>query len=151
MLLGHIDTHQPDLPIAIQRALAFVREQDFSGLEDGRYPIEGEKMFALVQSPLSQPWDTGLAEFHQRYTDLQLVLDGEEWIGYHPPLNEPKLENDFLDERDIAFVLPPIKETRLILTSGMYAVFYPGELHRPCRASEAGRLIKKLVIKIDLK
>jgi biofilm protein TabA len=32
----------------------------------------------------------------------------------------------------------------------MFAIFFPGELHRPCRAPNAPMRIKKVVIKIAL-
>jgi biofilm protein TabA len=59
-----------------------MRNTDFSQMAVGRYPIDGEQMFALVQSPMTQAWETGKAEFHSRYIDIQYLLEGEELIGY---------------------------------------------------------------------
>jgi biofilm protein TabA len=45
-------------------------------------------------------------------------------------------------------VHPQANETRLVLTPGMFAIFFPGELHKPCRALNAPMPIRKVVIKI---
>ncbi len=97
---------------------------------------------------MTQPWESGLPEFHARYIDIQYLLQGEEAIGYSPANAQLEKITDQLAERDIAFVAQQKNETRLVLTPGMYAIFYPGELHRPCRAQGAPMHIKKVVIKI---
>lgn len=149
MYLSHIQHTQPPLPIAIEQALHYLRTTDFSTLPAGRHPIQGEKMIAIVQSPQTQPWETGMPEFHQRYIDIQYLLEGEEVIGYHIAQTDLALATDQLVERDIAFVHPVPLESKLILSPGMFAIFYPGELHKPCRSLAASQVIKKIVIKID--
>ena len=148
MFLGHLHHHTLAMPAVIATALAYLRDTDFSQMEAGRYPIDGANVFALVQDPMTQAWEAGLPEFHVRYIDIQYLLEGEEAIGYG--LANPALEKitDQLAERDIAFVAQQENETRLVLTPGMFAIFYPGELHRPCRALNAPMRIKKVVIKI---
>lgn len=148
MYLGHLDHPALPLPAAIETALHYLRQTDFSVMAAGRYPIDGEKMFAIIQTPLTQDWETGQPEFHARYLDIQYLLEGEELIGYG--IADPSLPatQDFLQERDIAFVAPQAGESKLHLTAGMFAIFYPGELHRPCRAAGEPQLIRKVVIKI---
>jgi biofilm protein TabA len=150
MFLGHIHHPQLPFPAAIEAALNYLRQTDFSALPSGRYPIHGDQMFALVQTPMTQDWEMGKPEYHARYIDIQYLLEGEELIGY--AISQPDLPktHDQLSERDIAFVAPIDGESRLLLSPGMYAIFYPGELHKPCRAAADPALIKKVVIKIDL-
>ncbi|MEJ2792259.1 YhcH/YjgK/YiaL family protein [Iodobacter sp. LRB] len=148
MYLGHLHQAGLPLPAAIETALQYLRNTDFSCMETGRYPIDGERMFALVQTPLTQPWDGGKPEFHARYIDIQYLYEGEELIGYAPANEALAKTQDQLLERDIAFVAPIEGESRLYLTPGMFAIFYPGELHKPCRASHQPVAIKKVVIKI---
>lgn len=150
MFLGHLNHPCMPLPAALNAALAYLRHTDFSEMAPGRYPIDGDKMIAIVQTPLTQPWETGMPEFHQRYIDIQFLLEGEEVIGYLPANSNLELVTDQLVERDIAFVHPQANETRLVLTPGMFAIFFPGERHKPCRALNEPMLIKKVVMKIDL-
>ncbi|MBI3713523.1 MAG: YhcH/YjgK/YiaL family protein [Burkholderiales bacterium] len=151
MFVGHLQDHNAPLPAQIAAAIQHLRETDYSNMEPGKYPIDGEQMFALVQDPLTQDWSTGFPEFHRRYADVQYLLSGEEAIAYLPPTPQAEIRDNFLAERDIAFVQPQENETRIVLTPGMFAVFYPGELHRPCRAVSKLMRIKKVVIKIEIK
>lgn len=151
MYLGHIDHLAFHLPTAIQKALDYCRNTDLATLEAGRYNIEGDDMFALVQDPMTQSWDSGYPEFHARYVDVQYLIAGEEIIGYLPANAALVPITNQLIDNDIAFVPQQINETKLVLTPGMYAVFFPGELHRPCRAVKENMHIKKVVIKIAMK
>ncbi|AZN36594.1 YhcH/YjgK/YiaL family protein [Iodobacter ciconiae] len=148
MYLGYLHQANLPLPAAIETALDYLRVTDFSGMESGRYPINGDLMFALIQTPQTQAWESGKPEFHSRYIDIQYLFEGEELIGYAPPNKTLLKTHDQLKERDIAFVAPITGESRLYLTPGMFAIFYPGELHKPCRASNQPMIIKKVVIKI---
>ncbi len=150
MFVGHLHQANSLLPSNINHVLQHLRETDYAQRAPGKYPIEGEAIFALVQDPMTQAWDTGLPEFHRRHIDVQLLLEGEEVIAYLP--ENPNLTPviDHLAEKDIAFVPTQENETRIVLTPSMFAVFYPGELHRPCRALKAPMQIKKVVIKISI-
>lgn len=148
MLIGHLHQTNTTLPAAIEAALQHLRETDYTNIAPGKYPIDAERMFAIVQDPVTQDWATGRPEFHARHIDVQYLLAGEEVLGFLPANQRLRPSDDFLAERDIAFVEPQANETRIVLTPGMYAVFFPGELHRPCRALEAPMQIKKVVIKI---
>jgi biofilm protein TabA len=56
---------------------------------------------------------------------------------------------DFPEERDLAFYTPPASHSSLILGPGHYAVYFPGEPHRPCCAvTQGGEDIRKVVFKI---
>jgi biofilm protein TabA len=149
MYLSHLQHPQPPLPTAIEQALRYLRDTDFTQLAPGRHPIVGDQMIAIVQTPQTQPWETGMPEFHQRYIDIQYLLEGEEVIGFSIARPELPLATDQLVERDIAFVHPIEHESKLVLTPGMFAIFFPGELHKPCRSLEHSQQIKKIVIKID--
>jgi biofilm protein TabA len=149
MYLSHLAHPQPPLPAAIEQGLAYLRSTDFSQMAPGRYPINGEQLIAIVQTPLTQPWETGMPEFHSRYLDIQYLLEGEEVIGYAIAQPDLPLATNQLAERDIAFVHPLATESRLHLTAGMFAILFPGELHKPCRSVYQSEMIKKIVIKID--
>ena len=151
MFVGHLQDQHAPLPSQIAAAIEHLRLTDYSNIAPGKYPIDGERMFAIVQDPITQDWASGFPEFHARYADVQYLLSGQEAIAYLPPAPQAKLRDNFLAERDIAFVLPQENETRIVLSPGMFAVFYPGELHRPCRTVHEAMQIKKVVIKIEIK
>jgi len=148
MILGHLNHSHTAFAANIELALQHLRENNYLLSEPGKYPIDGERMFALVQDPMTQAWETGFPEFHERHIDVQCLLSGEEALGYLPANPDLVPHDNRLTERDIAFVAPQTHETRIVLTPGMYAIFFPGELHRPCRAVTQAMQIKKVVIKI---
>lgn len=151
MILGHlhqIQTIHSSASTEIELALQHLRDTDYLQVAPGKYPIDGTRMFAIVQDPITQNWDLGFPEFHERHIDVQCLLSGEEALGFLPANPNLNPTDNFLAERDIAFVAQQENETKIILTPGMYAVFFPGELHRPCRAVNQAMQIKKVVIKI---
>jgi biofilm protein TabA len=151
MVLGHLNQTPFSLPEDVEKALHYLRNTEFTSLESGRYDIDGDNMFALVQDPITQSWDVGYPEFHAKYIDVQYLIEGEEVIGYLPTNSTLIPTINHLAEKDIAFVAQQMNETKLCLTAGMFAIFYPGELHRPCRTMHTDRQIKKVVIKIATK
>lgn len=149
MLVGHLRYPYFPLPHSIELALQYLRNTDLFQLPVGHHVIDGDKMYALVQDPMTQSWETGNPEFHARYIDVQYLIEGEEAIGFMPANQQLPIVINQLIEKDIAFVEPQANETKIILFPEMFAIFYPGELHRPCRAVQQPRRIKKVVIKID--
>jgi biofilm protein TabA len=151
MILGHLhqtQTIHSSASTEIELALQHLRDTDYLQVAPGKYPIDGTLMFAIVQDPITQNWDLGFPEFHERHIDVQCLLSGEEALGFLPANPNLNPTDNFLKERDIAFVAQQENETKIVLTPGMYAIFFPGELHRPCRAVNQAMQIKKVVIKI---
>jgi YhcH/YjgK/YiaL family protein len=86
-------------------------------------------------------------EAHQVYTDIQYLISGSELIGHELRNNQPVI-NEYNPDKDIAFFegngMP------LLLKPGLFAVFFPHDLHRPCMKIEQSEPIKKVVIKLKL-
>jgi biofilm protein TabA len=137
------------MPIALQRAFDWLHTIDASQLAVGRYAIDGDAIYAMVQETETRPDSEGHPEAHARYIDVQYLVSGREKIGYLPRGTATRLVQDKLEQSDIAFYHCDAPETSLVLTPGMAAVFFPGELHRPCLADGAPQAIRKIVIKID--
>jgi YhcH/YjgK/YiaL family protein len=57
------------------------------------------------------------------------------------------LEN-LLDQKDALFFKTMKDEIDLILTPGMYAVFFPTDVHRPGCIHRTAALVRKVVVKI---
>jgi YhcH/YjgK/YiaL family protein len=135
-------------PEAINRGLAYIQAADFSGMKAGRYDIEGDLMFALLQEPTTQAWEKLRPESHQTYTDIQFLLEGEEIIRVAPWTEDAVISQEDFAARDIAFYSQIAEETAVRLSPGGFTVFYPGDIHRPCCSAAEDRKIRKVVIKI---
>jgi len=119
-------------------------------MECCKYLIDDENVFALVQKYLTKESKDNKWETHRKYIDVQFILRGEETIGY-APIKELTLVEDFNGENDIAFYNGPENYTNIVLSQGMFAIFYPQEGHLPCCISKTSSSITKIVFKIKSK
>ena len=86
------------------------------------------------------------AEGHHKYIDLLYIVSGNEQIGVTPLIDQiPMISNK---ENDYDFYDTDVN--MIPLTTGMFAIFYPGDLHMPCLTFETPNHVKKVVIKIKI-
>lgn len=149
MILSRLDlvAKEPALyPGLLGKGLEFLAKTDLAALPVGRVDIDGDKLFALVQEYETGDKATKKPESHAKYSDIQVVVTGEEVIGYAPLAGETPTENLF-DTKDVAFYAAPANETELVLTAGSFAVFFPTDIHRPCVSRRAATKVRKIVVK----
>ncbi len=130
-----------------QKAFEFI-EQLTPDIEIGTYPINGDDVFAMVSEYQTIHREAAKLECHRTFTDIQMILDGEEIILVHPGT---ELANSvpYSPERDVEFYRSPDHpDSELYLAPGVFAVFMPGDIHAPQVAAGPENEVKKLVIKI---
>ncbi|WP_052118380.1 YhcH/YjgK/YiaL family protein [Erwinia oleae] len=130
-------------------------EQALSVIEtrpaDGRYQIEGDDVFLLVSSPMTEPQAARAAELHHQYLDVQILLEGTEKMGFGLTQCVEAADDDRLEEQDIAFFQHIPGEQFLTMRPGNFVVFFPHELHRPlCAVNDTSEKIKKAVLKVRM-
>jgi biofilm protein TabA len=151
MFFGNIKNFGQDqkaLPAAIVKGLKYLKDTDFSKVAVGKYEIDGDKIFALVQEQQTEPKPERKAEAHVRMIDIQFVIDGTEMIGFGLPNAANVVLEDLLEQKDNIFYKNVQDEMELLLTPGTYAIFFPEEVHRPCCRYGAGSQLRKVVVKI---
>lgn len=128
------------------KALAALRELAESDPADGRYEIEGDALFLLVQSYDSKVPETPKFETHRNYIDIQYILEGCEEIGdiapqYLTPMAPYKPDTElFSTEVDFG---------RVLLRKNDLAIFFPGEPHAPGLAHNASPApTRKIIAKV---
>ena len=129
----------------LKKGFEFLKNTDLSAIEIGRYEIEGNNVFALVSEYESKEPKACRLEAHQIYADIQYLVSGKEAIGY-VTLNDQEVTSAYNTEKDIVFFNG--EATPLILETGMFAVFFPQDLHRPCMQINGPEKIKKVVVKV---
>jgi biofilm protein TabA len=144
----NLDKERKILPLPLIKGLEYLQRTDFSRTEIGKYEIEGSQIFALVQEQQSGPKSDRRPEAHIKYIDIQYVIEGNDVIGFGLPDLANEITEDLLTEKDCVFYKNIKAETDLVLTPGMYAIFFPEEVHRPnCQYGKSGKL-RKVVIKV---
>jgi len=148
MILGEIRSLpsaglHPVLVDALTRALA-ARPQEKAA---GRYELQSDNIFMNVMELTTQLPTEKKAELHEQYIDIQLLLAGEERIQFGVYGSARQCE-DFHPEEDYQLCSEIANVQTITLQPGIFAVFMPGEPHKPgCAIGEPGK-IKKVVVKV---
>jgi YhcH/YjgK/YiaL family protein len=127
-----------------QRAFDYIHDTDTSSIPVGRYEIDGDNMYAMIQQYNTKLKEQGFWEAHRRYIDLQYIVQGVEGIGYaniyHLQQGEYDASKDFLPlygDGDI-----------FTLCNGCFVLLLPEDAHMPGLAIGSPAPVKKVVIKI---
>lgn len=136
----------------VKLAIEYIRNNDLLALPAGKYPILGEKVFALIQEPTTQPPDVAPYENHKNHGDLQMTLRGTEHVGYCPT-DRLTPKGDYNAETDVQLYESTGGEGKLLLknvTGESFALFFPEDGHQPYVTVGKPEQIKKVVIRIRL-
>ena len=151
MIIG--DIHDEDMEgiafsPAMERALLYLRETDFSKVKEGRYELDGDRIYVTVQRYKTKPEQECRPESHRRYADVQFVAEGQEFIGWCAFTPALKVTEPYNEEKDITFYEKLEPESSFVLTEGCFAILLPKDIHRPCCAIEEPSSVLKVVVKI---
>ncbi len=146
MIIDTLDNASLYAPLGrrIAAALDYIGNTDFSSMAVGKHPIDGERLFAIVNEYQTIPCREVELEGHRRYIDVQYLVSGAESIGYAPLNGQPLLkEYDGNDD----YALYRGEATFVRISAGMFAILYPHDLHMPC-IGEPPAAVRKVVVKV---
>jgi biofilm protein TabA len=132
-------------------AFAWCQEPGHLAKEDGRFPIQGDSLFVIVESGPTIAAPFKRFESHRRYIDIQINLKGPEIMEWMPR-SALTLFEDFKPDNDICFYQQPAAiPTRLVVRPQEFAIFWPEDAHKPCcNPGDASVSYRKLVFKVAL-
>lgn len=113
----------------------------------GRYALQSDNVFMNVMAFTTQRPAEKKAELHEQYVDIQLLLSGEERILFGVTGSARQCEA-LHPEEDYQLCGEIADEQAAVLLPGMFAVFMPGEPHKPGCAIRQPEEIKKVVVKV---
>lgn len=116
--------------------------------ETGKVVIDGANLYAGIDVYTTKEIEECLFEGHRKYIDIQVLLEGMEFIDWAPASDlESKIA--YCDDADCEFFDDPdFVGGRTLLRPGMFAVFYPEDGHMPQACVEAPSRVKKVVVKV---
>lgn len=129
--------------------ITFINERTGEDTPDGRYKIKGDDIYALVQSYRTDAPENKKLESHIRYIDIQYIVSGTEVIGWFPA-GGLEVMTPYSDENDVIFYHGAECISPLVLTAGMFAIFYPSDAHRPGCFLDKSAPVRKIVIKVKI-
>jgi len=131
----------------INKAFDYLKKTDFSKTELGKYEIDGDNIFALVNEYNTKNENEGKLEAHKKYIDVQFVAKGSELMGY-APLGNQKVIDEYNEQNDITFYSGEKSFTQV--DEGMFAIFFPTDVHLPGIKVDKKSYVKKVVIKVKV-
>lgn len=143
--LKHLDAYKGIHP-GVLRGLELLRDTDFSKLADGRYEVDGDDLFYMLQSYTTNPAND-TPEAHRKYIDIQYLISGQEKIAAGP-LEEMTEEVEARPEGDIWFYRGPLSE--LLVSGDKFLVLWPGDAHAPGVAPDEPAPCRKCVVKVKV-
>ncbi len=129
---------------ALAKGFAFIERAKKENLAVGKYEIDGDNVFAMVKE-----YDTktqSKTESHLKYIDIQCILSGVE-VMY--ALDTDKLTvTDRPEGKDVIIYADHEQFSKLVICEDEFAIFYPGEGHKPGVAFDSPAPARKVVVKV---
>jgi len=129
--------------------LALLNEDSVRNAASGKYEVDGENLFYVVDEYETKPVEEGRLEIHRTYLDIQYIVSGCECIGT-APLEGLEAIAPYDGDKDLAFYKSVPSMSRCILRQGMFAIFWPNEPHMPGWIADAAETVKKIVVKVRM-
>ena len=130
------------------KAIDYALHTDLKALETGKYQIDGDNVFVIINEYTTKSPDECDPESHREYADIQIMLTGTEKFGYTPLEGHPA-SIPYEEEKDVAFYDLPDEEINYItLPAGQFIIFFPSDIHQPEVFRTQPALVKKAVFKV---
>jgi YhcH/YjgK/YiaL family protein len=153
MIIDHIEQHQQ-----YPRQFGHIWDEAFKFLKTvtqetacGRYELDGDHLFAMVDSYETKPRDTAKLETHRKYVDIQFMVSGKET---HEVFRKKELtvSEPYNPEKDAEFYqIPKYQRAVINLHPGDFVVYFPHDAHMPClMTGTSPEPVKKVVVKVDV-
>lgn len=150
MILDKIENsfHYDPLGGEFKKVFETIKSTDFTKLEPGKYEIDGDNLYYIVQFYDTKPLDESRFEAHQKYIDVQFMASGNEMIGYTPLEDDLKSCGEYSEDSDVELFEQPREFTLTKFGPGMFAIFYPEDAHMPCIRLDETENVCKVVFKV---
>lgn len=129
------------------KAFAYLKNTDLQKLPNGRYTIDGNNVYAIVTEAPTKDYDKTAFESHRKYIDLQYVISGEENMA-KTPIASVTISKPWDERSDLANYTGDGKI--YTVPAGTFNLFFPSDAHRPNITPGGNKVVKKIVIKINV-
>lgn len=131
-----------------KKAFQHFQTIDFDTLKVGKYELNGDSLFYVVDEYTTKDEEETKYEAHRKYADIQYLIEGEEKIGVNK-LQPSTLSIKYNESKDIAFYEMAEDNYRLA-NKDVFFVFFPSDAHRPCVKTSENSKVKKIVYKVRI-
>ena len=131
----------------LKTVIEFLDQVDSDSLVMGRNDISGEDVFLMLQENELSETFTGHYEYHKKYLDLHITVEGEETMVYGFDKN---LEIKPYDAKDDYGLVTCLQKETFLIPENHFVLFLPGEAHEPSKVTLNSKKVKKYVVKIAI-
>ena len=132
----------------IKQAFDYLQTTDLVAIAPGKYNIDGDLLFAIVQEYDTMDGVNEQMEAHRKHIDVQYMIHGEEQVGIALYAGQIPSKEYSADEDFMLFPNMPTFFTKM--ESGTFMIFLPTDLHMPCIKVDQVAKVKKVVVKVKL-
>lgn len=158
--LADVTPETPEIaayPKTVAQAIAWLKSNDYAALPLGKTPIDGENIYINFSEYETKPGEKVVLESHRKYIDIQVMVEGEELMGYAvctPDL--PVLDGGYKEDGDYTLypksVMPfwaPCASSpqKFLVKTGEFCIFAPEDVHASQIFEDAPKKVKKIVVK----
>lgn len=133
----------------LDTAIDYLQNGDKTNLEVGKFAIDGDEVYAIVSEYSTRAIDEGKYETHEKYLDIQCLLEGEEFILV---TNKSKLESTGYDAAiDKENYTDGAEEVSVRVLPEIALILYPEDAHKACcMVNNERKPVKKLLLKVKI-
>ena len=132
-----------DLHKDFKAVFDLLKTHNLSKIECGRYELRGTELFFNLQEYETKPVQK--LEAHKKYIDIQVVVSGEEYMGY-TNIEKTKIIEEYDEEKDVMFLEGSVD--KLKADNKTFLIFYPEDAHMPALSVDENKHVKKAIFKI---
>lgn len=121
----------------------FLKNHNLAEFEAGKYQIDQDKIFVNVNEYETKQ-DQKL-EAHKKYIDIQVMLKGEEYMGYTNIINTTQYIK-YNEDQDVMFLKGNVD--KILATADNFFIFFPQDAHKPALCVDNETCVKKAIFKI---
>ena len=124
----------------------FLLNNRLEELPDGKHSIDGDRIFAIFSTYVTQKETEKLFEAHKKYIDIQYIICGREII-YWSLIENLTSKGEYSEQNDIIF-LKGDDVTGLPMVKNNFCIFFPQDAHKPGCILDKPEKVRKVVVKV---
>ncbi len=128
----------------LAKAFEYLASHDVAALADGRYEIDGSRVYLLMAHSPGRGRQGARLEAHRRYIDVQIPLNAPEEMGWKETSLCRSVSKPYDPAADIEF-FSDAPVSWITVEPGCFVLFFPHDAHAPLACTGT---IHKAVFKI---
>lgn len=130
------------------KAFLFLKENNLDSIKPGKYPIDGDNVYAEVTEKESAAFDKSKWHSHRKYSDIQYIIKGKDRVGVAPVSSLTIAVPYDSTKGDSQSYSPDSKGKYYIATQRSFFIFFPTDSHRPFIKVNGYDTTKRIIVKV---